>query len=275
MQAAKWKIRTRGIHASASPSRRLEDVRRWMLRRSLESFWVTNIAGELRPRRRLLRYFQSAREMHTAVHGGRWQRNGTPKFLSHPAEVYACVKGTCGAVVTMSLPASDCKRKRAEVFQAVDEVGEVMMRRFSLWIAPVTIGSLTVIWSLRQFEQRIARVGIRRAPKFAGPLTRLAWQSYHRSEGVTKLISRLGWDIAVAERRRRGLNTSRGILSKTPYGSRKWDVCLPCIGSPGSGRGRTDSYVEELVELEDIREVERWSYTVSQVHGRTTDLIYM
>lgn len=44
---------------------------------------------------------------------------------------------------------------------------------------------------------------------------------------------------------------------------------------PSSGRRGTDSYVEELVELEDIRKVGRWSYTAFQVHGRTTDLIYV
>lgn len=133
----------RGIRASASPSRRLENARRWTLRRSLESFWVTNEhhEGSREGGRRVYvpadvcSVISRACERCTAVHGGGDEMEHRSFFLA-PCKC-ACVKGRCRC---NELPTSSCKRKvaRGSYPSSRRNGRDHAAPPLSLWIAPVT-----------------------------------------------------------------------------------------------------------------------------------------
>jgi len=88
-----------------------------------------------------------------------------------------------------------------------------------------------------------------------------------REGDEVNIASQLG-HIAIALRRwQRDLQPpSVGILSGTLPAVENGNVCLARVDSQVPRRNG-DSYVEELVELEDIKELQRGSYIVFKVHN--------
>lgn len=186
MQAAKWKIRTHGIRAA---SRRRDGLRMHVGERSGALAGKLLLSHESENHREgyapctdmcLLRYFQRSCEKYTRRIGGAESRSFFPVLREVPVQR--------GLAVTSDRPTRAYKRKRAEVIEVVPKggIGEIAASPscFRNEAKTQSVDRAIAIHCRKSYDYghcaslnyRIAvmNLGIRRASRSGGPLTRLA-----------------------------------------------------------------------------------------------------